>query len=118
MKRKMHIQSCMRLSRVCDTEDTNVGIRDRISSVASAEYKENQHYLRIIFLNMRDIAGQGLDLRGKEESSSNFINMLENMIEGTGKTFNLCQGKIKYFSSTIENEIIQFFYRQIMRKIV
>ena len=67
---------------------------------------------------MRPISGQGLALRGKKESSSNFINQLETMMEGTCKKFHLCQSKIKCFSPTMQNEIIEMFYSQIMRKIM
>ena len=52
---------------------------------------------------MRAIAEQGLALRGKEESSSKFIDLLESMIEGTGKIFDLHESRKKYCSPTIQN---------------
>ena len=49
---------------------------------------------------MRVIATQGLTLRGYEEKDSNFISILESMMEATGKNFNTCKTNVKYYSST------------------
>ena len=58
----MHEQACVRLSRVHGTEDANLDTRAKISSVDSAEHKEIQHFLRLIFLKTRAIDEQGIDL--------------------------------------------------------
>ena len=89
-----------------------------VSTVVRAEHKENQHFLHLIFLTTRAIAGQGLALRAKEESSSNFINILENMMEGTGKVFKMHESHKKYCSWVTQNEIIELFYSNIIRKIL
>ena len=117
-KSKMHKKACVRLSRVHGTEDTNIGMRAEIPNLASAEQKENQQFLWLMFLTIRIGAGQGLALRGKQEESSNFVNVLEAMMEGAGKNFSLYKNKHEYCSWAIHNEIIEMFCRHTMRNVV
>ena len=106
----------MRLTNACCAQDTNIGIMGNLSAVARAEHIENQHFLRLLFITVRVIAGQGLALRGHEEKDSNFINILEGMMEATGKYFNTYKTKDKYCSPVAQNEILEMFYRHVMRE--
>ena len=93
----LHMRSVLhvtRLLRVHANEETRVGIIAELSHATREEQAQNQQFLRLVFLTMREISGQGLALRGKDEFSSNFINMLENMMKGMGKNFQLYKNKI------------------------
>ena len=63
-----------------------------------------------MLLEARAVDRQVLVLRGTEEASNNFINILESIMEETGKIFKLHESKIKCYSPATHNEVLEIFY--------
>ena len=66
-------------------------------------------------MTVRLLSKQGLAFRGKTDDGSNFYNVLETLIEVTGEKHNLQEDK-KHSSPNIQNEIMQIFMTNVVKK--
>ena len=98
----------------CTNVNNNDYIDQNIMNALGAEQAENREYLRLLCLNTRLLAKQGLAFRGKTPESSNFVNVLNTLVEATKTEYEMHK-KLSYTHNDYQNDIIKSFYNKIMR---
>ena len=93
----------------------------RVNSQTNAQFStmqaHNREHLKSLFQTVRLLAKQGLAYRGKTPEDSNFRNLLNELLETKGTKSDPDENN-ECTCSDMQNEITNFFYEAIMRKIM